>query len=236
MAVLALDTSAAVAVALLDDLGTQLSARRVVESRRHAELLAPMIEEVLAEGGITPADLRAIVVGTGPAPFTGLRVGLVTARTMAHALGIPVFGISSLDAIASETADVFDLPHGAHVLVASDARRSEVYYARYTVDDVEVLGARAVHTTAGPGVASATDVVAAGHAEDALVVGQGTELYAAAFADAKTPDDAPCLPDPAYLARLALARAAAGEDLPSEPLYLRRPDAQEPPARKRATG
>lgn len=235
MAVLALDTSAAVAVALLDNLGTQLAARRVVEQRRHAELLAPMIEEVLAEAGITPGDLKAVVVGTGPAPFTGLRVGLVTARTMARALEIPVFGISSLDAIASETAEVFDLPHDAHVLVAADARRREVYYARYTVDEVGVLGARAVHTTAGPEVGTASDVVAAGLAEGAVVVGQGTELYAEAFEGTSTRDGAPCLPDPAYLARLALARVSQGEELSSEPLYLRRPDAQEPAAPKRAT-
>lgn len=234
MAVLALDTSAAVAVALLDDLGTQLAARRVVEQRRHAELLAPMIEEVLAEAGMRPGDLHAVVVGTGPAPFTGLRVGLVTARTMARALEIPVFGISSLDAIASETAEVFDLPHDAHVLVAADARRREVYYARYTVDEVGVLGARAVHTTVGPDVGAALDVVAAGHAEGALVVGQGTELYPEAFEGTHTQDGSPCLPDPAYLARLALARVAQGEELSSEPLYLRRPDAQVPAAPKRA--
>jgi tRNA threonylcarbamoyladenosine biosynthesis protein TsaB len=234
VAVLALDTSAAVAVAVLDNLGSQLAGRRVVEQRRHAELLAPMIEGALAEAGLSPTDLKAIVVGTGPAPFTGLRVGLVTARTMARALGIPVFGISSLDAIASEAADVFDLPHDTHVLVACDARRREVYYARYTVDEVGVLGARAVHTTRGPDVAPAVDVVAAGYADGAIVVGQGTELYAEAFEETHTPDDAPCLPDPAYLARLALARVAQGEELPSEPLYLRRPDAQEPAARKRA--
>lgn len=235
MAVLALDTSAAVAVALLDDLGTQLAARRVVEQRRHAELLAPMIEGVLAEAGLTPGDLKAIVVGTGPAPFTGLRVGLVTARTLGSALGIPVFGVSSLDAIASEAAEVLDLPHDSHVLVATDARRREVYYTRYTVDEVGVLGARAVHPTAGPDVGAADQVVAAGHAADAVVVGQGIELYPDAFAESRLPEDVPGLPNPAYLARLALARVAQGEVLGTEPLYLRRPDAQEPAAAKRAT-
>lgn len=235
MAVLAIDTSAAVSVALLDNLGTLLASRRVVEQRRHAELLSPMIEEVLDDAGLEPGDLRAIVVGTGPAPFTGLRVGLVTAQTLAFSLGIPVHGISSLDAVASEAADALDLAQGASVLVVEDARRREVYWARYTVGEVGVLGAVAVAVVSGPGVDAATAVVAAGHARDALVVGQGTELYPDAFADVRTPDESPCLPDPAWLARLALARVAAGETLPTEPLYLRRPDAQEPSAAKRAT-
>lgn len=235
MAVLAIDTSAAVSVALLDNLGTLLASRRVVEQRRHAELLTPMIEEVLGEAGLAPRDLRAVVVGTGPAPFTGLRVGLVTAQTLAFSLGIPVHGVSSLDAVASEAADALDLPQGASVLVVEDARRREVYFARYAVGEVGVLGAVAVSVTAGPGVAAAHDVVAQGHAHDAVVVGQGAELYPDAFADLRTPDDGPVLPDPAWLARLALARVAAGETLPTEPLYLRRPDAQEPAAAKRAT-
>lgn len=236
MAVLAIDTSAAVAVALLDDLGTLLASRRVVEQRRHAELLAPMIEEVLAEAGLTPQDLRAVVVGTGPAPFTGLRVGLVTGRTLAFALGVPLYGVASLDAVASEAADRLDLRQGSSVLVVTDARRREVYHARYTVGDVGVLGATTVTSASGPDVGAASDVVAAGHAVDAVVVGQGTELYPDAFRDLRVPDDPPCLPDPAVLARLALARAAAGEHLPSEPLYLRRPDAQVPAGAKRASG
>ncbi|MBI9114085.1 tRNA (adenosine(37)-N6)-threonylcarbamoyltransferase complex dimerization subunit type 1 TsaB [Sanguibacter suaedae] len=236
MAVLAIDTSAAVAVALLDDLGTLLASRRVVEQRRHAELLAPMVEEVLAEAGLAPQDLGAVVVGTGPAPFTGLRVGLVTGRTLAFALGVPLHGVASLDAVASEAADRLDLPPGSSVLVVTDARRREVYHARYAVGETGAFGATAVTTTSGPDVGAALDVVAAGHAVEAVVVGQGTALYPDAFRDDQVPDDAPTLPDPAVLARLALARAATGEVLPSEPLYLRRPDAQVPAGAKRASG
>lgn len=243
MAVLAIDTSAAVSVALLDDDGGLLAARQVVEQRRHAELLTPMIDEVLAEAGLTPADLRSVVVGTGPAPFTGLRVGLVTAEVLGFALGIPVHGVSSLDAVASAAALRLALPAGSSVLVVTDARRREVYFARYTVGaplaprgaagDRVSAGSVALELAAGPGVAAPADVVEQGHAAGAVVVGPGTSLYPDVL---PARDAAPDLPDPAHLARLALAGVAAGRTLPTEPLYLRRPDAQEPAARKRATG
>ena len=229
MPVLALDTSAAVAVSLIADDGVTLAARVVREERRHAEQLAPMIAEVLAANGTDRSALTAVVVGTGPAPFTGLRVGLVTARTLALALGIPAYGVCSLDAAAAQAVADLALPAGTEVLVVADARRREVYWARYRA----IVGADPVELVAGPGVASADQVAADGLAEGAVVVGPGASRYPDALPPA---DGAAATCDPAVLARLAAARIARGEALPTEPLYLRRPDVMAPAGRKRALG
>jgi len=242
VAVLALDTSAAVAVALTDDAGVTLSARSVQEHRRHAELLAPMIVDVLADARMDRSAVTAVVVGTGPAPFTGLRVGLVTARTVALALQIPVHGVCSLDALAAQAARELDLVPGTEVLVATDARRREVYWARYVV----VVGAAAgvdagagapgatVELVAGPGVETASALAARGAVAGAVVVGRGAVLYPA---DLPLTPGAPLDPDPAELVRLMLARSAGGAGAGvggTEPLYLRRPDVVPPTERKRA--
>ena len=230
MAVLALDTSAAVAVALTDDSGRTLAARSLQEHRRHAELLAPLVSEVLAEAGVDRTEITAVVAGTGPAPFTGLRVGLVTARALALALGVPVHGVCSLDAIAAQAVRDLALAVGTEVLVVTDARRREVYWARYRVTGAATDPERAIELVAGPGVDHPAVVAADGIA--GVVVGRGAMLY---------PDDlpstagAPLDPDPTELARLALHRLTAdpGTALPTEPLYLRRPDVVPPTARKR---
>ncbi|MCK9792551.1 tRNA (adenosine(37)-N6)-threonylcarbamoyltransferase complex dimerization subunit type 1 TsaB [Isoptericola sp. 4D.3] len=233
MAVLALDTSAAVSVALVDEDGARLAARSADERRRHAESLAPLVDAVLDDAGLDRTDLTAVAVGTGPAPFTGLRVGLVTARTLALALGIDVLGVPSVDGVAVQAVADLGLTPGDEVLVATDARRKEVYWAHYRV--VAHEGPHAVpvvETLAGPGVDKAADVaVRLGDAPvdgRLVVVGEGAALYPEHL---PVDDDGPLVPDAAVLARLALARRAAGDPLPTEPLYLRRPDVQEPAAR-----
>lgn len=230
---LALDTSGDVAVSLVELDGARpgrvAAARRAPESRRHAELLAPMVTGVLADAGAHRGDLRAVVVGTGPAPFTGLRVGLVTARMLARALGIPVHGVPSLDALAAQAFAAGVTTEG-EVLVVADARRHEVYAARY----------RAAGQNEGPDVVAVAGplvdrpaAVAAALASGAVVVGPGAALY---------PDDLRAAPggpravDPAALAALAMTRVARGAELPTEPLYLRRPDVTPAAARKRVTG
>jgi len=231
VAVLALDTSASVTVAVVGDDGARLAVREAPERRRHAEALAPLVEEALAEAGVARTDLTAVAVGTGPAPFTGLRVGLVTARALGFALGVPVLGVPSLDALAAQAVSDLGLTPDDEVLVATDARRREVYWARYRV--VAHEGPHAVPvlvTVAGPDVGPASAV--AEHAAGAVVVGEGAALYADVLDPA---EDAPLVPDGAVLARLALARRDAGEDQPTEPLYLRRPDVHEAAARKRVT-
>ncbi|WP_029290550.1 tRNA (adenosine(37)-N6)-threonylcarbamoyltransferase complex dimerization subunit type 1 TsaB [Cellulomonas sp. HZM] len=225
MPVLSLDTSGAVAVALVDDSGELLARRSDDQQRHHAELLAPMVDAVLAEAGVAPSDLTAVVVGTGPAPFTGLRVGLVTARTLGLALGVPVLGVPSLDAIAVAAARHAAV--GTLVLVATDARRREVYSSTYRVD--------------APGEVTVVDepqVGAAALLEPApgtLVVGRGARLYAHDLGDPRVTDDL-LDPDPADLARLAITRRSAGAEQAPEPLYLRRPDAVPSAGAKRVLG
>jgi len=214
---LALDTaSAAVSVALHDGTSVLVS-RSGAPSPRHVELLTPLVSEALTEIQATASDLTAVAVGVGPGPFTGLRVGLVSARAFGLALEIDVLGVCSLDAVAAG-AVAAGLGAG-EFLVAIDARRREVYWARY-----QVVGALPVRVD-GPHVALPADVPRAG----LPVVGRGAELYPDLLGPAVLPLDPPA----AELARLAVH----GEPylLPAEPLYLRRPDASMPGVRKRVT-
>lgn len=120
--VLAIDTATpavTAAVVRRDDTGIAVAGQRVrVDARAHAELLTPNVLASVAEAGLRMADLDAVVVGCGPGPFTGLRVGMATAAAYGHALGVPVHGVCSLDAIGVLTT--------GEVLVATDARRREV--------------------------------------------------------------------------------------------------------------
>lgn len=197
---LAFDTATPhVTVALHD--GERVVARySSTESMRHGEMLAPGIAAVLAEADAISQDVTAIAVGVGPGPFTGLRVGLVTARTMGHALEIPVYGICSLDIIAAAAIDA----GLSDFVVATDARRKEVYLAAYE------NGAR----ISGPEVVKPADA-----ATDAIVVGYGGTLYADAFPNARGPEH----PDAGVLAEVVVGERF--ELLDPEPLYLRRPDA-----------
>ncbi|UFU02366.1 tRNA (adenosine(37)-N6)-threonylcarbamoyltransferase complex dimerization subunit type 1 TsaB [Ruania suaedae] len=217
---LCLDTSDGAAVAVLSA-GRILAAARSDDPRRHVENLTPLIVGCLQSCGLEASDVSAIAVGTGPAPFTGLRVGLVTARLFAQAREVPVHGVSSLDAIAAAALE--DAAGGAEVLVTTDARRREVYWGRYRREE-----SAGVHIVAGPGVAAAAQV-AADH-EDLVragsVVGRGLALYPDELA-AQVSDPAragAAVVDPAWLGRLALQRAEAGVAQPTDALYLRRPD------------
>jgi tRNA threonylcarbamoyl adenosine modification protein YeaZ len=212
---LAFDTATpAVTVALHD--GTAVVAdESAVDARRHGELLAAAIERVLAAAGATRRDLTAIAVGTGPGPYTGLRAGLVTARVLGSALDIPVDGICSLDVIA---ADAAAQAGGGEFLVATDARRKELYWARYAADGRRITG---------PEVSSMSELPAG-----LPVAGQGALLYPETGATPVRPE----YPAAATLAVLSARRQQAGlPPGPPEPLYLRRPDAREPGKRKRVT-
>ncbi|PWU59654.1 tRNA (adenosine(37)-N6)-threonylcarbamoyltransferase complex dimerization subunit type 1 TsaB [Micromonospora globispora] len=209
MLVLVVDSSTpAVTAALVEVTADGVAARAhrcTVDARAHGELLAPQVDAVLADADARPGDLSAIVAGLGPGPFTGLRVGLVTAATMGQVLGIPTYGVCSLDGIGHPAAA------GEPVLAASDARRKEVYWAVY-----DGAGQR----IAGPNVD--VPAVAAERARDLAVT------VAHRYADVLgLPVRAePRYPDATALAALAAERIRAGA--PSErltPLYLRRPDA-----------
>jgi tRNA threonylcarbamoyladenosine biosynthesis protein TsaB len=224
--VLALDTSGAVSVAVHD--GTAVvAARHVHDPRRHAELLVPMVQEVLDESRIDRHDLAAVAVGTGPGPFTGLRVGLVTARTLSLALGVPVHGVPSLDALALQVAAGRVVPPGTDMVVATDARRREVYWGRYLV-----LAGPDARRLSGPAVDRPAEVPVGG----APCFGRGAAVHPGVL-----PGPAEALRDDLLdasataVATLAVRRLAAGLPGPDEPLYLRRPDAVEPGPRRRAT-
>ncbi|SNS87057.1 tRNA threonylcarbamoyl adenosine modification protein YeaZ [Asanoa hainanensis] len=207
MLVLVLDTSTPAVTAALADVTptghTVLAELRTVDGRAHGELMAPEIDEVLRKSDATVRDLAAIVAGTGPGPFTGLRVGLVTAASMGQVLGIPTYGVCSLDAIGGVPGQV--------TLAATDARRREVYWAVY-----DQSGAR----IEGPHV----DVPDAVAHQAMVAVGDGALKYADRLG-VKVLDE-PRYPVVDAFVRLAAERIRAGA--PSEPLtplYLRRPDA-----------
>ena len=203
-----------------------LSCAEQPDSRRHAESLGVMLAEALRDPGVADRGLDAVVAATGPAPFTGLRAGLVTARALGRARGIPVHGVPSLDAVARAAFDRF-ADGSAAVLVVTDARRREVYAARYRArgaDDAECLDEPAV---LAPDAAAALDGVDA-------VAGSGAALYPQIAAG--RPVLAPVSGDARAQCRIALARLAAagpGAVLPAEPLYLRHADVQPPTAPKR---
>ncbi|MGH3439048.1 MAG: tRNA (adenosine(37)-N6)-threonylcarbamoyltransferase complex dimerization subunit type 1 TsaB, partial [Sciscionella sp.] len=135
MLVLAIDTATpavTAGVVELTDVPRTRAVRVSLDSRAHTELLTPHVLACLAEAGLGFAELDAIVVGVGPGPFTGLRVGIVTAAAYGQATGAPVYPVCTLDAIATAVT-------GA-VLVATDARRREVYWARYDDRGIRVDG------------------------------------------------------------------------------------------------
>jgi tRNA threonylcarbamoyl adenosine modification protein YeaZ len=196
--VLAIDTATpAVTAGVVAD-GEVVAERVSVDARAHAERITPNVLAALAEADLTMADLDAVVVGCGPGPFTGLRVGMATAAAYGHALGVPVHGVCSLDAIGGQTT--------GETLVVTDARRREVYWARYR-DGVRIDG---------PAVSAPADVN--------LGVAQavaGSPEHAALFG---LPICEPSYPTPAGL----IAAVADWSARPAAlvPLYLRRPDAK----------
>jgi tRNA threonylcarbamoyl adenosine modification protein YeaZ len=195
--VLAIDTATpAVTAGIVDDTGV-LAERVTVDARAHAERITPNVLAALADAGLAMPELGAVVVGCGPGPFTGLRVGMATAAAYGHALGVPVYGVCSLDAIGGQTT--------GEVLVVTDARRREVYWARYR-DGVR---------TDGPAVSAPADVDP-GPARSVA----GSPDHAALFGR-------PCI-EPLYPTAAGLVAAVADWSPPPAlvPLYLRRPDAK----------
>lgn len=212
MLLLAFDTATPAVTAALHDGERVLAESTVVDARRHGELLVPAVDRVLASAGRALDEVTGLVVGVGPGPYTGLRVGLVTAASFGDALGVPVHGVCTLDGLAWAAGEAgLEGPF----TVATDARRKEVYWARYDGPAARVTE---------PAVDRAADLPEDVRALPA--VGAGAALYPDAFPDRR--------PDPAHqsagaLAALAAHRLATGADfLPPLPLYLRRPDAQVP--------
>jgi tRNA threonylcarbamoyl adenosine modification protein YeaZ len=209
-----MDTSTpAVTVGLVDtETGRVVASRVTVDPRAHTELLSPHVAEVLAEAGRSLAQVDALVVGIGPGPFTGLRVGIATAAALGQAADVPVHGVCGLDAIAAL------VPGDGPLVVATDARRKELYWAGYSGG----------HRTSEPAVDKPDEIVAC--VRDGMIAGSGAELYPAVFAEFTVAPQR--FPEPLGLAGAADLTAPPGELVP---LYLRRPDAKVPGAPKRVT-
>ena len=211
MLVLALDTATPTLVAGLarwstDGTAEVLAERAGPSGTRHAELLTPAIAGVLDDAGLTIGDLDVVVTGLGPGPFTGLRVGVVTAAALADARGLPVIGVCSLDAIGS----------GARTVV-TDARRKEIYWATYAADGGRLTG---------PSVDKPADVLL----PEPVV---GNPEFAA---DRLGRPIVPAEVTTAGLLRAAAPQLADPSSAgPLVPLYLRRPDATPPTAIKTVT-
>lgn len=196
--VLAIDTATPAVMAGVVADEDILAQRVTFGARAHAEQLTPNVLAALVDAGLRMADLDAVVVGCGPGPFTGLRVGMATAAAYGHALGVPVHGVCSLDAIGGQTT--------GETLVVTDARRREVYWARYR-DGIR---------TVGPSVNAPADVDPAGARAVA-----GSPEHAALFG---LPICEPRFPTPIGLVAAVADWSARAAVL--TPLYLRRPDAK----------
>ncbi|WP_339154814.1 tRNA (adenosine(37)-N6)-threonylcarbamoyltransferase complex dimerization subunit type 1 TsaB [Streptomyces sp. F41] len=207
-----MDTATPAVTVALHDGTSVVASSGEVDARRHGELLLPAVDRVLAEAGVKLDAVTGVVVGVGPGPYTGLRVGLVTAATFGSALAVPVHGICTLDGLAYAAGQ--DGGVEGPFAVATDARRKEVYWARY--EDARTR-------TGEPAVDRPADIARA--LAGLPVVGAGATLYPEAFPDARGPEHVAA----GALAALAAERLAAGQGLlEPQPLYLRRPDAQVP--------
>jgi len=224
--VLAFDTATPAVTAALHDGERVLAESTTVDARRHGELLAPTIETVLREAGASLGDVTVVVAGSGPGPYTGLRVGLVTAQALATSLDVPAYGLCTLDALAygSGLAEPF--------LVATDARRKEVFWGHY--QDMRTR-------LSGPSVDRPAELPA-----ELGLVGAGARMYAEVVGASRLLD-APEYPHAGALAALAaeqLGEPGVREVVESgthpvltlpRPIYLRRPDARVPAAPKKVT-
>lgn len=188
MLVLALDSSATASVVLARVHGSEAGASFDIlarfeseDTRSHAEVMAPFARAALQEAGVRGEDLDAILTGTGPGPFTGLRAGIVTARALGFAWSVPVYGMMSLTALAERAhrewvsvqdgaTEGTDGVEDAELLVASDARRREVYSARYRVN------AEGYSLVDGPTVSPASEILPG--EGPSYAYGYGAGLYA----------------------------------------------------------
>ncbi|MBW9204730.1 tRNA (adenosine(37)-N6)-threonylcarbamoyltransferase complex dimerization subunit type 1 TsaB [Mumia sp. zg.B53] len=217
MLILALDTAAPATSVALHDGTTVLASDSRPGAMSHGEMLAPAIAAVLARAGVDRRDVTDVAVGVGPGPFTGLRVGVVTARTLAVSLHARLHGVCSLDVIAAEAVAAGAVEDA--FVVATDARRKEVYWAEYTPRGERVGDADVMRPAD----------LAARLPSTMPVLGRGADLYAEVLARVDGPAD----PDAGVLAGMVAAGTAV--EVGTEPLYLRRPDAAPAVQRKRAS-
>lgn len=196
----------------------------MTRGRRHAETLVPAIRFTCEQADFDLADISVVAVDIGPGLFTGLRVGLATAKALAHSLRLPVIGIASLDLLALPVRYTNRL-----ILTVLDARRGEVYYAYYRESPGGVQ--RVSDYSLGTPEDVVGELLSASH-QDLLLVGDGALRYREHFDDIRNVEFADqwlAYPSAGPLVQLAHARALR-EDWVNpwelEPLYLRKPDAE----------
>ena len=210
MMILAIDASVGVSVALHD--GTSVCAEvTLLEHAIQGELTAQSIQDVLTASGVQVSDITDVVVGVGPGPYTGLRVGITTGLVFGHARGIRVHGLCSLDAIAHDVRSTTEL---TDFIVVTDARRKELYWAHYRNGE-----------SSNPQVA--TPLYLHENFPQAKFFGPGTSIYPDVISGTDIALRA------GALANVFVAGAAQLRDV--VPMYLRKPDAVEPVSRKLVT-
>lgn len=251
---LAIDSSAGASAAVLDS-GAGLSTWRTAATTTHAEVLAAGVRDVLTRAGLDPVapqragsapsserdgsacsageGLAGVVVGVGPGPFTGLRVGLVLAHTLAEVWSLPLYGVCSLDSLALRAVEQGLVEGSEEFHVAVDARRREVYSARYRVMPDARGGRETSESLEPPGAAverlEPPQVGPAAALPQLPVVGVGATLYPDQLTAVAGTED--WTADAAEIGRLG---ADPAHRLAPQPLYLRESDAKVPAPRKRA--
>ncbi|HUN53026.1 MAG TPA: tRNA (adenosine(37)-N6)-threonylcarbamoyltransferase complex dimerization subunit type 1 TsaB, partial [Candidatus Sulfotelmatobacter sp.] len=214
MRILAFDTALGACSVALVEHGAVLAGEQRLQRQGQAESLLPLIERVLGAAGRSYGELDLIAVTVGPGTFTGLRIGLAAARGLSLASGVPLAGVTTLEALAEGVPA--DARAGRTVLSAIDARRGEVYaqaFAAAPLGPPQLLDRAAAARLAPPGPVA--------------LVGSGSPLLAALLGErdliaAGGPDN----PAPAAIAALAARRGLPSRDAsPPVPLYLRAPDA-----------
>lgn len=250
-AILALETATDVVGCAVGIAGGQTRASMLVGSERsHGEMLAPMIQAVLAEADMSIADIDLIAVDCGPGRYTGIRVGIATAAALAYARSLPVAAVSSTELLAFGARNF-----NGYIVPVVDARRGEVFYAVYRAAEYEAgsqgmaeQNHRFPEEIVPPKVGSSADAAAemSQHEGKKLLLGDG--VLEVVPAEPKSPKEglkkseteavrlgneivggkvAAARPSPSSLVVLAAQKAAAGQVLESSelrPLYLRRPD------------
>ena len=206
---------------------TVLAEHTVTDPYAHAERLIPLAQAALAESRHRLPDLDAVVVGLGPGPFTGLRVGIATAAALGDALDIPVHGVPSHDALARCVG-----PLTGDLLVVTDARRREVYLSAYRRDGRRLFGPLVARPAAVP------ELLADHGVTPAAIAGAGASLLDGVVEGAvRRPAAVPADPlSGGLVERAAVALLTGAVPGPLTPLYLRRPDATEPGARRSVLG
>jgi tRNA threonylcarbamoyladenosine biosynthesis protein TsaB len=210
-------TAGACAAAVLVD-GAVVAARTAAMARGHTEALVPMLQSVVAEAAIVFTGLDLIGVTVGPGAFTGIRIGLATARGLALAAGVPVAGVTTLAALAASVPQ-----QGRAILALVDTKRGDFYAQLFAADGTDL---------SQPEVAAAADLASLVGRRAAVIVGDAPdEAIADLLARPGFSRAAPATVDPGALARLAVVRWRAGTALPPDPLYLRPPEAKLPARR-----